>query len=277
MEWEEELHRRGGVARIRDLLAAGADRRLIERRIGSGLVRIGHGVVALPEHDPAIARAVLAGGVLTCGSAATHLGLWIGDPPPRLHVAAMHSRLPRGLVNHRVDMSPWSLGAAPGPIAPVAVVVVHALRCLRAEDAVAMAESAFKKMPGVEADVVGAVAAGSRNAPARHRLSLVSGRADSYPEVVLRLLLLRAGFPFREQVELEEIGRVDFLVAGRMIVEIDGFEYHRERQATRRDEMRDHAAARRGLAVLRFLPEFVRFQPEYVVEQIRAVLATQAA
>ena len=71
---------------------------------------------------------------------------------------------------------------------------------------------------------------------------------------------------------LPGIGRVDFLLAGFLIVEIDGFAFHSKRADMLRDRQRNNTSTVTGYAVLRHMPEHIWFHPEQVLTEIRAVL-----
>jgi very-short-patch-repair endonuclease len=67
---------------------------------------------------------------------------------------------------------------------------------------------------------------------------------------------------------------VDFLWRDRrLIVETDGYGYHRGRQAFRDDRVRDLDLRRRGFEVVRLSEEQVGAEPERVAEVLRAMLA----
>jgi len=76
-------------------------------------------------------------------------------------------------------------------------------------------------------------------------------------------------------VYIPGIGRVDFLVCGCLVLEVDGFAYHSSRQAKARDDARNNEAACLGLSVLRFLPEYVLHRPEQLLSAVRRTLAVR--
>jgi very-short-patch-repair endonuclease len=78
-------------------------------------------------------------------------------------------------------------------------------------------------------------------------------------------------------VVIDGVGRVDFLVAGRVIVETDGRAFHVGAESFARDRRRDRAAARLGLRVLRYTYAEVLGAPELIVDDVRAVLRLLAA
>ncbi|GAA3691883.1 hypothetical protein GCM10023081_31710 [Arthrobacter ginkgonis] len=269
MDIETFLGQRGGIARVGALSRAGFGRREIQRALSHGLTRPGHGLVALQEHRRDFREALLLGGRLTCISAAAFHGLWPNDPPERIHVCCDHGRA-SGAVVHR------SRRFAPHPHVPVVAVgdvVLHALGCLPKPEAIALAESALRR--GARRSDLEAALTAQRLRPLLELLNQARTTADSYPEVRARLLLQEHGIPFREQVFIPGIGRVDFLVCGCLILEIDGFAYHSSREAKARDDARDNEAACLGLSVLRFLPEYVLYRPEQLIAAVRRTLSVR--
>ncbi len=63
----------------------------------------------------------------------------------------------------------------------------------------------------------------------------------------------------------------------RLDVEVDGWAYHRSKEARDRDIERDNLLTQAGWRVLRFSWEDVVHRPDYVVATIRSVLAAQVA
>ena len=102
-------------------------------------------------------------------------------------------------------------------------------------------------------------------------------RAESIVEVDAQHLFRANGIAFDAQVQIPGIGRVDFLIEGFLIVEVDGFAFHSTRKALRQDLARNNASTVHGYAVLRYPPEVIWFNPEQVLAEIRAVLASRKA
>ena len=86
-----------------------------------------------------------------------------------------------------------------------------------------------------------------------------------------------AGAKFRKQMWLA--GYIaDFACAdARLVVEADGFAFHSDRAAYRKDRERLNALERLGWRVLRFTWEDVRGRPAYVVGLVHGCLADAAA
>ena len=84
-----------------------------------------------------------------------------------------------------------------------------------------------------------------------------------------------AGLP-RPAVNVPVAGvEVDFLwPEARLVVELDGFEFHRERAAFERDRRRDAILQRAGYRVLRITHRRLTEEPEAVISDLRALLCS---
>lgn len=104
----------------------------------------------------------------------------------------------------------------------------------------------------------------------RYLVDLARGDADSGLESLVRLRLARLGIAMRSQVRIDGVGRVDFLVGDRIILEIDGRENHDGESLRHRDLRRDAEAARRGYVTLRFDYALVMHHWDVVLDAILA-------
>jgi very-short-patch-repair endonuclease len=135
------------------------------------------------------------------------------------------------------------------PVAEPLTVVLHAIECCVDELAVAVLDSALHTRLLVAADV-----ARIRAELPRHRrglLDLVDGRAEAGGESVVRYRLHLAGYRVDVQVRIRGVGRVDLLVEGRLVVEIDGRQFHDGADAFAEDRRRDLALSAQHLGHLR--------------------------
>lgn len=96
-------------------------------------------------------------------------------------------------------------------------------------------------------------------------------RSESPLETLLRLAMRRAGLRVESQAYIEGIGRVDFLVEGRVIVEADGRAFHSDPVTFAQDRRRDRAAAARGMPVLRFTYAEIIANPDGAALEVLAV------
>ncbi|WP_346959925.1 DUF559 domain-containing protein [uncultured Arthrobacter sp.] len=268
MDLLDYLGRVGGVARTGQLLSAGFSRTDLARLPDAGLQRLRRGVFVLPGCAPEVVAAVRHNARVSCASAAGHYGLWLREPPDRHHLACNHGH-GSGFVRHRTVRFE---GHESLPLAAVEDVVLHALVCLAPPASTAIATSAIR-LHGVPLELLKGELLGKRSGPVRTALQLLGLRAESIVEVDAQHLFKTNGIGFDAQVHLPGIGRVDFLLDGFLIVEVDGFAFHSNRDALRRDLGRNNASTLNGFAVLRYMPEHIWFEPERVLAEIRAVLA----
>ena len=263
----EYLARLGGVARTGQLLAAGYSRTDVAR-LAATVRQPKRGVLILPGCPPEFETALRNNARLSCASAAGHYGLWIREPPAQHHLACNHGH-GRGFIRHRTVR----FDAHPAlPLAAVEDVVLHALGCLAPPAAAAITTSAMR-LHGVPMELLKAQLTADRSGRVRKALHLVDLRAESIVEVDAQYLFRSNGIGYDAQVYLHGIGRVDFLIDGFLIVEVDGFAFHSSRESLRRDLRRNNASTLGGFAALRYMPEHIWFEPERVVAEIRAVLA----
>lgn len=256
----------GGVARTGQLLAAGYTKRDIAR-LASAARQPRRGVFVLPDCTPVFLAAVQHNARVTCASAAGHYGLWQREPPAEHHLACNHGH-GRGFVRHRTVRFDGPAGL---PVAAVEDVVLHALGCLAPPASTAIATSAMRLL-GVPRELLRAQLTADRSGTAREALRQLDLRAESIVEVDAQHLFRINGIGYDAQVYLPGIGRVDFLLEGFLIVEVDGFAFHSNREAMRRDLGRNNASTVNGFKVLRYMPEHLWFEPERVLNEIRAVL-----
>lgn len=244
------IGRHGGVIRRHRLLSSGASRADIGRAVAGGAVlRLREGVYALPWADPRILDAARHGGEVACVSALRALGVWVLDEPRQLHVwlggkGRKHAHPSCSCVDHH------DAGGAAFGIAPVALALVQAATCCDAELFFAAYESAWNKGMLTRTDREWI----RRSVPARTRwlVDLARPDAESGLESLLRLRLVRLGVTLECQVLIGGVGRVDFLAAGRLIIEVDGRGNHDGVSLRHKDLVRDAAAAARGYETLRF-------------------------
>jgi very-short-patch-repair endonuclease len=82
-------------------------------------------------------------------------------------------------------------------------------------------------------------------------LPLVDPAAQSGLETLVRLSLRSRRVRVRSQVFIAGVGWVDLIVGDRLVLELDGWEFHGTRQAFEEDRRRDLALVRLGFEVTR--------------------------
>lgn len=283
MDPVEALRLRGGVARRFQLVSSSREGRELDRRVRVGeIVRVAPGTYALPGVDPILIATCVHSAHATCVTAAALHGLTVLAHPERPHLSVPRSRGTaqspvRQLwpaVVHRED---GAERADPGlwPVASVADALARMLRCCPALAAIVTVDSALAQRKVTVSELAARLTGPSR-VRAHLALRQVDGRSQSPTETIARLALIRAGLPVEPAVRIEGVGWVDLLVAGRVVVELDGFRYHSDRHQYREDRRRDRELVRLGYRVLRFTYEDVMRDPGLVVAAVLAALAAQA-
>lgn len=224
------------------------------------------GYFGLPDCPEDLMLAASLGSSLTCASAAAILGWWLLETPVQPHVRADRSIQHPGVCLHRGRRTRGRLIAAPADI------VRDAFRCLPPLQALVIAESA-RARNAVSLRTLQHGLGQTRDWQAQGLVAGMGHPKASPLEVCARYHLLAAGLQVKEEVLVPGVGRVDFLVAGRLIVEIDGFGFHSNRTHYRQDRNRWNAATAQGYHTLRITAELVLGNPERFVQLVRDALA----
>ena len=189
------------------------------------------------------------GGVLACVSVARLHGLWVLPLDEIVHV----SLPPNGHSRTHDDcrcVQHWNALSS----SSTAVSLVDALLQLRG----CFGEDAF--FATLESALHTGVLTGAGRGELRARITesarwlvdLARSDAESGLESLLRLRLQRLGLRLRTQVEIPGVGRVDFVLGDRIILEVDGRQGHDDAEGRHRDRVRDVVAAAHGFETLRF-------------------------
>lgn len=295
-EVEQLLARQGGIARRRDVLKAGLSRRRLARLVRDGRLRLltPHLVsnVATPAPDePLVAAAIGLDATISHDSAALLWGMELVATPEQMSVTVgrNRSRLTRsGVRIFRRDLAPEERVHRDGvPVTSALRTVLDLCRSLPLAEAVAATDSALRRGLVTVEELTAALVA---LAPGRGRqriarvLRLIDPASGSVLESLCRILLVQAGLaPEESQLVVRSargriLGRVDFAwPSARLVVEVDGFAFHADRESYRNDRRRTNELVLAGWRVLRFSWEDVVHHPEDVVAAVRAALQTAAS
>lgn len=272
----DRIRQLGGAATTAELYAAGAHREMLRAAVRAGhLRRARQGWYIDPDTAGPVADAVRLGGRATCVTAVQAHGLWVREETRSVHAAvapnACQLRDP-GDYRHRLgdadavvhwvdDRSGSSRLTVPVPQALLAYA-----RCFGVEAAFVAAECALHRglmspsewraaLSCAPADLVVALAdAGSLSASGLESLFVFRGR--------------RLGLRIRQQVQIGS-DRVDAIVGDRLVVELDGREFH----DAERDYARDARLSARGFRVIRFSYRQVMFEWSSVEASLLAAVA----
>ncbi len=279
---------RDGVVSWSELRSAGLSSAALSRALAAGeLVRLHRGVYA---HAPAVGLAAVAAAVLSLAATASHdsaAQLW--DLPlahaPEIHVTVDRDRSrarAAGVRVHRLGLASTDVEERFGVrVTTVQRTVLDCARSLPLRHGVVVADAAIRAGHLSAAELVSAAAAARGPGASRVRrvAALADGSAESPLESLLRVLLVTAGLsPSHTQFQVRDgVGRLvavaDFCYLDRrLLVEADGFEFHRQRRDYRADRRKANACTGLGWRLLRFSWEDVLFDEAYVIATVGAEL-----
>jgi very-short-patch-repair endonuclease len=258
---EPILAANGGVVSAAQLRAAGIEKH--------GWSQVRRGWYASPSADPLVVRAVSAGGVLGCTSALRLLKVWVPDSTLHIRYSSRGRRSHPGVRSCQpYGLDPPIVGAVDEPD----IALASAANCLGAEGLIVVLDSMLNKRMIEPADARTVVAA-SRFA----HLNLADrcdAKSESGTETLIRLRLRALRIQLRTQVTISGVGRVDFLVGERLIVEADSREHHLSKYQS--DRTRDRVAIALGYVVIRLTYEDVVYRWDVVLADILSVVRRKA-
>nr|WP_223943524.1 type IV toxin-antitoxin system AbiEi family antitoxin domain-containing protein [Arthrobacter sp. StoSoilB20] len=273
MDLPQFLRSRHGVARTADLKRAGFSERTLASALSSGsITKLQRGVYVTQGADSDVVAAFRANGRLTCVSAARFHGLWTLRKPEALHLSCGNGLPKPGIVDHACITHPPHSYL---PVAGVADVLMHALRCRPKLESLVMVQSAVSQAL-LSPDYLRSKLTGPRNGRARAILGLVLPRADSLLEVLAHTHFTAAGLTVKMHVQLPGVGEVDCLINGSLVIELDGGT-HLEGRQVKKDHYRNNASLRGGFLVLRYYYSDVVHHPERMVAEVLEVLTIREA
>lgn len=235
----------GGVASTSQLRLNGLSSHALERAIRNRDVRrVARGWYATDRVPRAVVTALRSGGWVTCESALRLQGVWVLDDDD-VHIGlGRHGRARRavGCVRH------WSGHAPAGfPMDDVLTALDQLTRCASLVPIVICADSIVNRGLAREEEVLAVL---HRTATGRRAAELLDGSSQSGIETIARVALRRRRVRLRPQVRIAGVGFVDLLVGDRLVVELDGQEWH-EGSDFEEDRRRDLALVARGYLVAR--------------------------
>ena len=279
MDIARQIRDLGGLAASHELLALGWTYRSLSRLAAWGrIIRVRQGWYAEPTTDPTLLASWRVGGRLTCVSGARALHL-AAPVETALHVCVPpHDARLRRPVDYRHRLTSdddvvvhWRTAHSGSRyLVSAKDCVLDSIGCQPPEYVLAMVDSALRS--GLLTSRQVRELAGSTPAALRVLLAIADRRSESFPESVSRARLFLAGIPFQIQQVIAGY-RVDFLIGHRLIVEVDGREFHSDAQRFEADRARDAALSIRGYRVLRFSYLQVVYRWNDVEGAIRAAMS----
>lgn len=255
-----------GIFSTRLLRPHGLGHSDIRRAIATGtLSRIRRGWYATEAAAPDVIAAVRIGGRLTCVDALRFHGVWM------LPSSGIHVRVSSGVAlgptgGARIHWTAERVG--PG-VDGIAEALHAALHCADLRTLVVAVDSIAHRRLLPHHELAGIL---QRSPRGRRVRELLDPAAESGLETILRLALRRHRLRAKSQVVIAGVGRVDFLIGHRLVLEADGYEWHGSREAFERDRDRDRELVRRGYIVIR--PSYRRIlgDLDLIIDAVLAVV-----
>jgi very-short-patch-repair endonuclease len=283
MDIVNDVNRLGGLAATHELLRAGWTSHQLTRFVNSGLlIRVRQGWYTVPETDEALQQSVRVGGRLACVSAARAYGLWV--PGTRKvhvivepHVSRLRSatdktvrlsslRSPGVVVHWRDECTPHDRFSS-----SVRECLRQMCLCQRPEVVIAAVDSALRKGFITRTEWLAEISALPGRLP--RLLEPVEPLSESIIESYTRFRLWRLGLEPRVQIKIRGAGRVDLLIGTRLVIELDGWEFHSSFEQFEEDRRRDAVLSALGYHVLRFSYRQVMYKWSEVRAAIEASIA----
>ncbi len=262
------------IIRREELAAAGLSTHQITEQVRAGrVIRARRGLYLLPDAPPDVVAAVRIGGRLACLTLLRMLGVFVKDARGlhvhvRPHLSRSRARRPADAILHWSDCQEEGLDH----VVSVWDAVRQSVRCQTPRCAIATLDSVLHHRLLTREHLVEMF----KELPTRFQplLELVDGSAESGPESFMRLILRSLGLHFETQVSVPEVGRVDFVVEGWLIIECDSREFHEGWEKQVRDRARDLAAAGQGYVTIRFLASDIFEHRDEVRAAVQRVVAS---
>jgi hypothetical protein len=285
MIWADVFDSLGERIVSRDqLISHGATGKVLTHAVKSHqLIRARRDHYALPTESNHVISAVRVGGRLDCVSSLAQAGIFAFDTSVT-HVRLDHQmsrmRSTRSrfipLTGHNrqnVNLHWWPLAAEENAInysVGIKDALAATLRCQQDWHALASLDNALH-LGAVSPDAVPRL---FEDAPDRvqYLRSRVDGRAEAGQETVLRMIVLDAGLNCDLQVVVPEVGRVDMVVEGCLVLEADSRQAHDGWEHHVRDRRRDLLLAQRHYMSLRPAYQHTMFEPALVRASILGLL-----
>lgn len=281
--WELARRQHGVIAR-RQLIALGYSADAIKHRVTVGRLHpLWRGIYAVGRREIGQHGTWMAA-ILSCGPASqlshrSAAALWgIGRPTTAIEVVVPGStfrRRPGIRVHQRDDLGPEHRREVDGvPVTDVVSTLVDFASCAR-EWEVERAINEADRLDLVDLEALRATIPTLRPRPGMACMRLLLGLdalTDTGLERKLLALARVAGLPAPETQAWVNGYRVDFYWPGLgLVVEADGWRYHRTPGEQATDHRRDQAHAAAGLTTLRFPEEQIRHAPAEVSRRLGAI------
>lgn len=268
-----------GAARRRQLVKNRFDDYLLQTLVREKKVhKVGYGCYAFPGTARSLIAARCTSSLLTCVSGLEALGVRTLNRSDTTHISLPrnrgilqkhHSHLPLRVHRETLLRTPPLATAVPLrlPVMPLPLILGRAATCIPDNDFIVALDSCLESGLITKPDVLRHLSHPLQRR-ARKLVAEASGTSQSVTESLARVQLQRAGYDPKPQAWIDGVGFVDLLIADAIVVELDGFAYHRDREQFRNDRRRDRELNQRLYRVLRYTFEDIVADPSIVVRDV---------
>lgn len=257
---------RGGVARRKDLVAAGFTSWDLARGQTAELIsKVAPGYYALAQAAPVDVWLAQHQARRTCLSKVADLGLWLLTEPSQIHVAAAHGNKIPGFVVHRAKGGQTLMD-----------VLRQCVRCGSELEALVVLESAVVKKKCTIAELRGEFVR-RQDSTGRAIVAMIDPQSMSVTETCGRYHLMAAGYNVQGQVYIRSAGHLDLLVDGVLGIETDGEKYHNDPRQWKEDLRKDTMYVLEGVWRLRIPAAVVMYQPVLMLSWVKQALEVIAS
>ncbi|WP_294179186.1 type IV toxin-antitoxin system AbiEi family antitoxin domain-containing protein [uncultured Schumannella sp.] len=240
------MEQSSGVASTRTLREARISRAEINRALSDGSIRrIARGWYATRVAPADVVRAAQCGGRLTCASALALRGAWVLRPASA-HVAVWPGARGRRVAGTCLHWHGTPLQGGV-PLASPLEALAQLSRCGTLAEIVVAADSVVNLGLATQSEVLRTL---STTEIGRQAARHADGSSQSGLESLARLALRRRRVGVRTQVRIDGVGIVDLLIGDRLVLELDGEQWH-SGERFEQDRARDLALTARGYVVIR--------------------------
>ena len=290
--------RQHGIVHHGELLALGLSRQAIQRRVAAGRLHPVHrGVYAVGRRHLTLEGRWMAA-VRACGPEsvlsyrdAGHLRALRPSARALIEVTVPAAARPRhnGIHVHRTTLAPEDMTVIDGiPVTSLARTLLDLAAVLRPHQLARAIEAAERRRLLDFGPLRALLTSNPRHAGARNLRAALATYTEgtvthSDHEALLLHLCVEAGLPRPQTNSALTLSdgstiRPDLLwPAHRLVVEIDGDDWHAHRSARRRDHARDADVQALGLMVVRVLADDLDHRPREVLTRLEAILEARAA
>ncbi|MEV8182591.1 hypothetical protein [Specibacter sp. NPDC078692] len=263
---ERAMTVRGGVARRKDLVAAGFTAwDLAQAQTMEVVSKVASGYYALSDASPVDVWLAQHQARRTCLSKVADLGLWLLKKPEQIHVAAAHGNKIPGFVVHRAKGGQTLMD-----------ILRQCVCCGSELEALVVLESAVVDKQCTIADLRDEFVR-RRDTAGRAIVAMIDPQSMSITETCGRYHLKGAGYNVQGQAYIRSAGHLDLLVDGVLGIETDGEKYHNDPRQWKEDLRKDTMYVLEGVWRLRIPAAVVMYQPELMLSWVKQALAMIAS